>query len=310
VEVNQSRQRPAGDSEEDKMDLGRVGIWHVFDGVPPKETRSAVAEIERFGFKTVWIPEAGGREAFVSSSVILDATDSLIAATGIANLHMREPMSMNAGWQTLSDAFPGRFLLGIGVSHQPLVEGVIGTTYSKPYSTMVKYLDGMDAGLYFGTKPEVAPVRVLAALGPKMLKLAAERTSGAHPYFVPVEHTKFAREILGPSPMLNTELAVVITKDLDEGRRIAREYMATYLRLPNYTNNLKRFGWTDQDIEENNDRLLDAIVPVGDIDYVTTRIKAHLDAGASHVCVQVLSGKFNKLPYEVWKVLADAVRGL
>jgi len=292
------------------VDIGRVGIWHVFDLVSPNETRSAVSTLEDLGFKAVWIPEAGGREAFVASSVILGATTELVAATGIANLHMREPMSMNAGWQTLSDAFPDRFLLGIGVSHQRLVEGVIGSTYSKPYSTMVKYLDGMDSGLYFGTKPAVAPTRVLAALGPKMLKLSAERTAGAHPYFVPVEHTKFAREILGPSPMLNTELAVVITNDIDVGREIARKYMSTYLRLPNYTNNLKRFGWTDTDIEEVNDRLVDAIVPVGDIDHVTSRIKAHLDAGASHVCVQVLNGAMDKMPYDEWKALATAAKGL
>lgn len=290
------------------LDLGRVGIWQAFDRVSPDGTRAAVAEIEKLGYKTVWIPEAGGREAFSASSVILGATDSLIAATGIANLHMREPMSMNAGWQTLSDAFPGRFLLGIGVSHQPLVEGVIGSTYSKPYSTMVKYLDGMDSGLYFGTKPTVEPVRVLAALGPKMLKLAADRTAGAHPYFVPVEHTKFAREILGAGPMLNTETAIVITDDIEEGRRIAREHMSIYLRLPNYTNNLKRFGWTDTDITEVNDRLVDAIVAVGSVDTAVSRIKAHLDAGASHVCVQALTGSMDKLPFDEWRALADAIK--
>jgi probable F420-dependent oxidoreductase len=216
-------------------------------------------------------------------------------------------MTMQAGWKTVSEAFPDRFLLGLGVSHQPMVEGVHGHAYDKPYSTMVAYLDAMDRGMYFATAPSTPPQRALAALGPKMLRLSAERGVGAHPYFVPVEHTAMAREVLGAGPLLAPEQAVVFETDPTKARDIARRHMATYLRLPNYTNNLKRVGWADADIEGASDALVDAIVAWGDLDRISARVKAHLDAGADHVGVQVLPADPSALPMAEWRELASLV---
>ena len=182
-----------------KESLGKLGLWTFqLDMQPMREARRAAAEIEQLGFSTVWVPEAVGREPFASCGVLLSATEKLIMATGIASLHARSAMTMAAGQKTLTEAFPDRFLLGIGVSHQPAVEGFHGADYGKPYTNMVNYLDAMDRSLFFATAPTQPTARCLAALGPKMLKLAAERTLGAHPYFVPVEHTPIARAALGP----------------------------------------------------------------------------------------------------------------
>jgi probable F420-dependent oxidoreductase len=219
-------------------------------------------------------------------------------------------MTMQAGWKTVTEAFPDRFLLGIGVSHQPAVEGFHGAAYDKPYSTMVSYLEAMDRGLYFAAQPSTPPARCLAALGPKMLKLAAERSLGAHPYFVPVEHTPIARAALGPDALLAPEQAVVFSTNADEARVIARGFMSTYMGLPNYTNNLRRLGWTDDDIAGPNgpsDRLVDAIVAWGTLDDIRDRIKAHLDGGADHVCVQVLSANPTAVTMDEFKQLATLI---
>jgi probable F420-dependent oxidoreductase len=189
-----------------------------------------------------------------------------------------------------------------------MVQGVHKGNYDKPYSTMVEYLDAMDNGIFFAAAPTTAPQRVLAALGPKMLKLAAERGAGAHPYFTPVEHTAFARETMGANALLAPELAVVLETDATKAREIARKYMTTYTRLPNYTNNLKRFGFTEEEITHQEDRLVDAIVAWGSIDNVTAAVKRHLDAGADHVCIQVLTDKPGTLPMREWQELADATR--
>ena len=219
-------------------------------------------------------------------------------------------MTMQAGWKTVTEAFPDRFLLGIGVSHQPAVEGFHGASYDKPYSTMVSYLEAMDRGLYFAAQPSTPPARCLAALGPKMLKLAAERSLGAHPYFVPVEHTPIARAALGPDALLAPEQAVVFSTNADEARAVARGFMSTYLGLPNYTNNLRRLGWTDDDIAGSHgpsDRLVDAIVAWGTLDDIRDRIKAHLDGGADHVCVQVLSANPAAVTMDEFKQLATLI---
>lgn len=293
------------------LDLGRVGLWAFdFDLQPMAAAQKAVARIEEMGFGTVWVPEAVGREPFASTALLLSATQNLILGTGIASLHARTAMTMQAGWKTLTEAFPERFVLGIGVSHQPMVENVHGHAYDKPYSTMVQFLDAMDRGMYFAAQPSTQPRRMLAALGPKMLKLAADRTMGAHPYFVPVEHTVIARQALGPDAMLAPETAVVFETDPTKARDVARQHMKTYLGLPNYTNNLKRLGWTQEDIDGPSDALVDAIVGWGSTDQVVARIKAHLDAGANHVCVQVLTDTPGVLPMAQWKELADATKGL
>ncbi len=293
------------------MNLGRIGLWAAdFDLQPMTKAQEAIAQVEEMGYGAVWVPEAVIREPFASTALLLSATKKMVLATGIASLHARTAQTMQAGWKTLTEAFPDRFLLGIGVSHAPMVQGVHKGTYDKPYTTMVEYLDAMDNGIFFGAAPTTAPQRVLAALGPKMLKLSAERGAGAHPYFTPVEHTAFARETMGADALLAPELAVVLETDSSKAREIARKYMTTYTRLPNYTNNLKRFGFTEEEIVHQEDRLVDAIVAWGSIDSVVAAVKGHLDAGADHVCIQVLTDKPGSLPMREWQELADATRSL
>lgn len=298
-----------------KDSLGKLGLWTFqLDMQPMREAQKHVARLEELGFRTVWVPEAVGREPFASTSLLLSATDRMILATGIASLHARSPMTMQAGWKTVTEAFPDRFLLGIGVSHQPAVEGFHGGTYDKPLSTMKKYLDAMDNGFFFAAQPSTPPARALAALGPKMLQLAAERSLGAHPYFVPVEHTTVAREALGPDALLAPEQAVVFSTDPTEARAVARGFMKTYLGLPNYTNNLRRLGWTDADLSGNDgeptDRLVDAIVAWGNLDDIGARIKDHLSRGADHVCVQVLSADLSRVTMPEFEQLASLIPSL
>jgi probable F420-dependent oxidoreductase len=230
----------------------------------------------------------------------------LWGATGIANIYARDAMTMAAGQKTLAEAYPGRFLLGLGVSHQPHVEQARGHIYGKPVATMRAYLEAMSKAPYQSVEPSEKPQTVLAALGPNMLKLAAELTSGAHPYFVPIEHTRRAREALGPKALLAPEQAVVLETDADRARAIARSHTQHYLRLPNYVNNLRRLGYTEEDVKGGgSNRLVDEIVAWGGLDLVTSRIRAHLEAGADHVCVQVIAEDQRALPMEEWKALAE-----
>jgi probable F420-dependent oxidoreductase len=293
------------------MDLGRVGLWTFqLDLQPTPAARDAAAEVEALGFGAVWLPEAAGRDPFAHASVLLGATSRVVVATGIASIYARDAMAMNAAWKTVSESFPDRFLLGLGVSHQPAVEGLRGHAYGPPLQAMREYLDRMDSSIFFAAEPSVPPQRVLAALGPKMLELAAARTSGAHPYFVPVEHTEIARTVLGSDALLCPEQMCVLETDPAEARRIARRAMATYLGLPNYTNNLRRLGYGDDDLAEGgSDRLVDAIVVWGDEAAVRDRVQAHHDAGADHVCVQVLPHDARALPLPEWRRLAPALLG-
>jgi probable F420-dependent oxidoreductase len=291
--------------------LGRLGLWTFqLDVQPMAQAQEAMQEIESLGYGSVWVPEAVGREPLVNTALLLSATQRITVATGIASLHARTAMTMQAGWKTISEAFPGRFVLGIGVSHQPMVEGVHRVAYDKPYSTMVSYLDAMDKGIYVAAGPTTPPQRVLAALGPKMLRLSAERGLGAHPYFVPVEHTPVAREALGPDALLAPEQAVVFETDSGKAREIARRFMSTYLGLPNYTNNLRRLGWTEEDIAGPTDKLVDAIVAWGSLDDIAARLRAHYDGGADHVCVQVLPAEQRGLPMAEWRELATLIPSL
>lgn len=275
---------------------------------PMARAKEVAAELDELGYGAIWVPEAVGRDPFTSAGLLLTASNRIVLATGIASLHARTAMTMQAGWKTLTEAFPERFLLGIGVSHQPMVEGVLGGSYDKPYSTMVAYLDAMDRGLYFAAAPSTPPRRVLAALGPKMLKLSAERGLGAHPYFVPVEHTALARETLGADALLAPEVTVVLETDPTKARETARRFMSTYLGLPNYTNNLRRLGWADDDLGAGgSDKLVDAIVGWGSLDQVAARVTDHLDAGADHVCIQVLSHDQSALPLADWREVAAAL---
>jgi len=294
------------------MRLGRVGLWTFqLDLQPASAARETVAELESLGYGAVWLPEAVGREPFVNSAVLLGATQQMVVATGIASVWARDAMTMAAGHLSLNEAFDGRFLLGLGVSHQPMVDYVRGHHYDKPLSKMRDYLDAMDKAIYMAPRPADEPRRVLAALGPKMLELAAAKALGAHPYFVPVEHTEFARGVLGDGPMLCPEQAVVLNTDAEQARAAARLHMATYLTLPNYTNNLRRLGWGDDDLDDGgSDKLVDAIVAWGDEGAIVDRVQAHLDAGADHVCVQVLRPEATALPLEEWRRLAEPLTGL
>lgn len=274
-----------------RQGLGKVGVWSfALESLSAAEERDALAEIESFGYGAIWIPEAvDSREAFSHAAWMLSSTQRAVVATGIANIWARDASAMANGWRMLSDAYAERFVLGIGVSHASSVARR-GSRYEKPVTAMRDYLDAMDRAASSAPEPETPPHLVIAALGPKMLELGAERAHGVHPYFVPVEHTAFARQRLGPGPVLAVEQTVVVSSDAAEARRVARGFALDYLQTENYARNLKRMGWSDADIAgQGSDALIDAVVAWGDVDRVARRVRQHLDAGADHVCVQVVS---------------------
>lgn len=295
--------------------FGRIGIWtFALDMQPMARAQEAARELEDLGYGCIWLPEAVGREPFVSAALLLSATQRIRVATGIASMHARSAITMSASWRTLTEAFGERFLLGIGASHEHMATKLHKGSYEKPYSAMVAYLDQLDKPLFMAAPPQVEPRRVLAALGPKMLQLAGSRGFGAHPYFVTPQHTKFARDTIGPEAFLAPEQAVVLETDPVRARAVARAHMATYIRLPNYANNLRRLGWADVDIADAagvpSDAMVDAIVAWGTIDAVVDRVRSHLDAGASHVSVQVLTESVTELPMEQWRAIAAATADL
>jgi probable F420-dependent oxidoreductase len=269
------------------MDFGRLGVWTWIDTMSAGEVADFALKIEELGYSMLWVPEAVGRDPFSILGYLAARTSKLKLATGIANIYARDPMTMRAIQHTLGEASCGRLVLGLGVSHAPMVSGIRGHEYGKPVTTMRNYLDSMEKALYMGPKSdEEAPI-VLAALRPNMLRLAAEKTRGAHPYFVPPEHTARAREILGEGPILAPEQKVLLETDASRAREIARAHMKTYLGLPNYQNSLRWLGFGDDDLADGgSDRLVDAIVAWGDEKAIAERIQAHRDAGADHVCIQ------------------------
>jgi probable F420-dependent oxidoreductase len=269
--------------------LGRVGIWSfALQRLAAADAGAAMREFERLGYPSVWIPESlGSKEVFAHSALLLAGSERSVVAPGIANIHARDPMAMATGAKALGEAYPGRFVLGIGVSHAPSVK-LRGGDYGKPIEQMTAYLDAIATAQYAGPEPGEPVPLVLAALGPRMLELAAARADGAHSYFVPVEHTPFARKALGADTCLAVEQTAVLSTDANTARRIGRAFARHYLALPNYANNLRRLGWSDEDIaNDGSDRLLDAVVAWGDVDAIVARVKAHLDAGADHVCIQL-----------------------
>lgn len=269
--------------------IGRIGVWTFLDMLPAPEAVSVVRRIEDQGYSMLWLPEAVGRDPFALVSFLAPQTERLVFATGIANLYARDAMTMNALRRTVGELSGDRFVLGIGVSHAHLVTGVRGHDYGKPVSTMRAYLEAMEKALYMAPKQEPAPPVVLAALRPKMLALAGEKAAGAHPYFVTPEHTARAREILGPRAWLAPEQKVLRETDPAKARAVARANMRIYVGLPNYQNNLRWLGFGDEDFAGGgSDRLVDAIVAWGDEKRLQERVQAHLDAGASHVCIQPL----------------------
>jgi len=292
------------------IDIGRIGIWSgVFDAHPTSDVQAACVQIEAMGYSTVWLPEAVGRDPFVASATCLAATDELCLATGIANIYARDPMTTAACQRTLAEAYPGRFLLGLGVSHHHLVERLRKHDYSRPLSYMRQYLTDMDNSMFQAVGPAEDPGRVLAALGPKMLETAATQASGAHPYFTTPEHTARARSIMGPDALLAPEQMVVLDTDADTARAIGRQAMAIYLRAPNYLNNLRTLGFDDADWADHkapSDRLVDAIVAWGTPDQIAMKVNEHYAAGADHVCVQVLRADM-ALPLDEWRTLAGVL---
>jgi probable F420-dependent oxidoreductase len=270
-------------TDELRRRLGPLGIW-----MPPParigiEPESFAREIEAAGFTSVWYPGVNSPADLAAIELALAATERLVLGTGIASVWTWPPADLAVAAQRLEDLYARRFVLGLGVSHAPAVEAT-GQVYVKPYTKMVRFLDEL---------PAVPVPVILAALGPKMLELSRDRTAGAHPYFTPPEHTAFARQVLGPASLLVPEIAVSLTPG-GTGAAQARDYAKMYLRLPNYTGNLRRFGYTDADIEGGgSDRLMSDVVPHGP-EASLARITEHLDAGADHVVVQLLGegGRF------------------
>lgn len=290
------------------MQLGKMGVWYFLDGQPAAAAAETVKRIEALGYSALWIPETVGRDPFVLASWLLANTSKLVVATGIANIYHREPGVMMQAQKTLAEQSGNRFLLGMGVSHKPMVEGVRGLDYGAPVPTMRSYLEKMAASPYAAVQPSEPPPTVIAALGPQMLKLARDKCTGAHPYFVSPEHTAMARGILGADPWLCVEQKVILEADPAKARALARPVAQIYLGLPNYRNNWLRMGLTEADLENGgSDRFIDATFAWGTVDQVKARIKAHFDAGASHVCIQPVNpnGVFGDLHWEALQALAS-----
>jgi probable F420-dependent oxidoreductase len=280
------------------MDIGKVGMWFFLDAMAAPDTVAFARKVEKVGYKALWIPEAIGREPFAHSAHLLANTDRLVLATGIANIWARDAITMGAASKTVAEASGGRFVLGIGVSHKPLVSNLRGHNYDKPYSFMKEYLPKMKGALYAAPAPTDPVPVVLAALHPKMIALCAEQADGTHTYFVPPEHTAKVRAQIGPKPWICAAQAVILESDATKARTAARAYMKTYVpRLPNYTLNLKNLGWKDSEFENGcSDALVDAIVAWGSEDKIRDRINAHLKAGATHVCILPLRSDSAPLP--------------
>jgi probable F420-dependent oxidoreductase len=267
--------------------LGRLGVWTFLELLPAPKALEVARQIEGWGYSALWMPEAVGRDPFSIISFLAAQTERLVFATGIANIYARDAMTMRAIQQTVGELSGNRFVLGLGVSHAPMVAGLRGHSYGKPVATMRAYLDAMEKATYLGPAPAQETPVVLAALRPNMLRLAAERCAGAHPYNVTPEHTARAREILGRGPTLAPEQMVLRESDPQKARAVARKNLAVYLGLPNYQNNWKWLGFDDADFASGgSDRLIDAVVAWGDENAILARIEAHFEAGADHVCIQ------------------------
>jgi probable F420-dependent oxidoreductase len=269
--------------------LATPGVWFFTDGMSAAEAADFAGQVESWGYSALWLPDTIGRDPFAHIAWLASQTSTLTFATGIANIFHRHPGPMKQVANTLGEQTGGRFILGLGVSHGPMVAGLRGLDYSKPLTQMREYLAAMEAQPFRGQAPADPVPIVLAALGPKMLELAATASDGAHPYWTTPEHTAQAREIMGPDALLCVEQKVCLSTDASAARGAARAALSIYADLPNYRNNWKRLGFTEDEIEHRADRFVDALVAWGDEDRVRAGIQAHYDAGASHVCIQPLS---------------------
>jgi probable F420-dependent oxidoreductase len=293
------------------IDLGKVGIWsRALRFNQDRGARAAAAaELEELGYSAIFIPDVGG-DVLGAVADLLAATRRVPLATGILNIWMHDPAVVASGHADLVARFGPRFMLGLGSGHAQLVESVLGVPYTSPYAKMAAYLDALDAA----ATQVPAEMRMLAALGPRMLSLAGARAGAAHPYLVPPEHTAAARQALGPDVVLAPQQAAVLDADRARGRARARDFVNGYLGLPNYVRNLRRLGFTDDDLRgPASDRLVDALVAYGDEDAIAARVRAHHDAGADHVCLYVLGGAAagprteEALPLDAWRRLAPAL---
>ncbi len=290
-------------------DIGPIGLWYFTETMTAAEAAEFAQRVEALGYGALWIPETFGRDPMAHAAWLLANTDRLVVATGIANIHHRHPGAMRQAQLTLAEQSGNRFILGMGVSHAPIVEGIRKITYEKPVATMRAYLEAMDASPYLAVEPTEAPPTLLAALGPKMLELAGTAADGAHPYWTTPEHTATAREILGPDAWLCVEQKIVMTTDAAAARAAARGALGLYADLPNYRNNWLRLGFTDADIDDGGtDDFIDALVAWGDESAVRDRIRAHWDAGADHVCIQPLhpSGEMGAVDWNALEALAPS----
>ena len=266
-----------------------TGVWYFTDAMSAGQAGDAAGRIESLGYSTLWLPDTMGRDPFAHIAWLGSQTSTLQFATGIASIFHRHPGPMLQAANTLAEQTGGRFVLGLGVSHGPMVEGIRKLDYSKPLSQMRDYLAAMDASMYMAAPPTDKPLRLLAALGPKMLELSATAADGAHPYFVTPEHTAEARAAIGPDKLLCVEQKVIVSTDADAARAAANIQIDRYAGLPNYRNNWKRIGFTEDEIEQRAHRFVDHVIVWGDEDTVRAGIQAHYDAGADHVCIQPVS---------------------
>jgi probable F420-dependent oxidoreductase len=290
------------------MDLKSIGVWAALDELSATDAAQFAKKVEAWGYGALWIPEAVGREVLSSAAWLLANTARLVVASGIANIYARDALAAASAQKGLNEQSDGRFLLGLGVSHAPLVKDLRQHDYGKPVATMRAYLQAMAAAPYKSISPPSPPKTVLAALGPKMLELAAELADGAHPYNVTPGHTREARAIIGKGKLLCVEQGVILETDPSQARASARKFLNLYLGLPNYVNNWRRLGFVDSDFAGGgSDRLIDAVIAWGDEKAIRARLDEHWQAGADHVCIQAIGG--TPLPDErVLSLLAPGTR--
>lgn len=286
---------------------GPVGLWSgALNSFGASELAEVAAELEELGYPALWFGEALGREAFVTAALLLSATRRLKAGTGIANIYVRDATAAKGASYALAEAYPGRFVLGLGVSHRPLLE-MRGHDFGSPLADMRRFLEALDEAPYQGPEPESAPLRLLAALGPKMLELSRQRSDGAHPYLTTPAHTARAREILGAEPLLVPEQAVVLSEDREEALELGRGHLGRYLELPNYRNSWLREGFAEEDFSGGgSERLVEGLVAWGGGDAALRRVGEHLDAGADQVLVQVIAADNASLRRD-WRRLAPVL---